>query len=69
MIFSLTKFIVFALCMPGTEGKRKRESTPIKAKVSSTPETWFLDKRGTFAKMFPHLFLTGLGVATSLTAK
>ena len=55
--------------MPGTEGKRKRESTPIKAKVSSTPETWFLDKRGTFAKMFPHLFLTGLGVATSLTAK
>ena len=49
--------------------KRKRNSGPIRAKVSSTPETWFLDKRGTFAKMFPHLFLTGLGVPASLTSK
>lgn len=49
--------------------KREKDGTPIQAEVLNVPESWFEDLRATMGRMFPHLFLTGAGIAKSLTSK
>lgn len=42
-------------------------SKSIKADVSPVQDVWFKDLRRTLTRAFPHLFLTGRGVANNLT--